>query len=353
MGQLIEAVIDAIQSDNIQGVASLLDGAYKDSHLINEETNTNGYFALHLAAYYGNVELIQLLLCNKNIKVDQPLKEGRRTSLFIAAQQGHEKAVTLLLQKGAGVDEPEESGATPLFIAAANGYVNIIHILLQYKADINQVENQGWTPLYIAAEENRVKVINALWRDGAEIDKPNNDGMTPLYVAIRECNYEVIKFLLMAGASLEHKMKQEKTALDIVKEISFEHSKRKILEIIEEHLNQQEDNSLIQAFSRLKISSQLYENVYNEDLSPTWKTKLEEAQEFYSKGKIFNLFYEGRNSEKTITYFLQAKSKYTEIVCDEQTDKNFKTKAQKRLVNMESPHGKYCPEKLKEIIKQN
>ena len=83
------------------------------------------------------------------------VKDGR-TPLFIAAFKGHEQIVQILLEKGKpNVDLPDKvillilsfsfflsfshfsiffnvkSGATPLFVAAFNGYEQIVQILLE------------------------------------------------------------------------------------------------------------------------------------------------------------------------------------------------------------------------------
>ena len=94
------------------------------------------------------------------IKPDQ-MADGQ-TPLYIAAHQGHEKCVQLLLDAGAVVDQAMNNGFTPLHTAAVNGNDKCVQLLLGAGAVVDQAMNGGFTPLGIAAQNGHEKCVQLL-----------------------------------------------------------------------------------------------------------------------------------------------------------------------------------------------
>ncbi len=85
------------------------------------------------------------------------------TPLFVAAQNGHTKIVTLLLQNGADVNQAEQRGHTPLWISALRGHVEIVRVLLSHpKIDIHYKHLSGVTALWAACQNNNSEVVELL-----------------------------------------------------------------------------------------------------------------------------------------------------------------------------------------------
>jgi uncharacterized protein len=98
--------------------------------------NTDGWTALHLAAHYGQLAAVRLLLdrgaqvgaVSRNAMANHPLHAG------LAGQRDSETA-RALIEAGADVNGRGASGITPLHLAASRGDVGLIAMLLQAGAD--------------------------------------------------------------------------------------------------------------------------------------------------------------------------------------------------------------------------
>ena len=111
-----------------------------------DKHNHEGDTALYKAAYYGHVQICNLLLEN-NASVNQKTNKGV-TALLVGAQNRHVDVCTLLLQNNAQVNQQDNNGTSALWIAAQNGHVDVCSLLLQNNAQVNQQNNNG-TSAYI------------------------------------------------------------------------------------------------------------------------------------------------------------------------------------------------------------
>ena len=96
----------------------------------------------------------------------------------MAAQEGHETMVQLLLDRGAHMNHAMSSGSTPLFIASAYGHEAVVRLLLDRGADINQAGLFGG-PLHCAAYKGYPSVIELLLRHGtdAKVKEPQQTAL--------------------------------------------------------------------------------------------------------------------------------------------------------------------------------
>ncbi|OQS04959.1 hypothetical protein THRCLA_02851 [Thraustotheca clavata] len=83
------------------------------------------------AAKQGNIEYVKFLLKNK---VDPDHNYGK--SLCIAAQNGHEKIVSLLISHGANVNIKR----TSLEAADWKGQTEVVLLLISHGANVNQLD---------------------------------------------------------------------------------------------------------------------------------------------------------------------------------------------------------------------
>ena len=119
-----------------------------------------GMAALNTALEAGACpQLVELLGIGKNA-----------LSLVLAAQDGHEGAVGLLLRGGEDVDKAV-GGRTALVVAANNGHEAVVGRLIAAGAAVDKaLTTDGATPLFVAAQGGHEAVVGRLIAAGATVD---------------------------------------------------------------------------------------------------------------------------------------------------------------------------------------
>ena len=199
-----------------------------------------GYTPLHLAARYGHLEVATLLI-RKGARLDERDCTGA-TPVHVAACHNHAN-----LTRG-NLNIKTSNGSTPLHSAAACGAVEVIDYLLDKKASLTAVDNYGLTALHYSIHnirfrspfdliaprkghlsgffvyDNQYKSVDGLrWLDtlvkllrrGSKVDVVDIDGQTPLHIAAHYGLADAVNVLLQMNASMEMKDKNGKTPLEV------------------------------------------------------------------------------------------------------------------------------------------
>lgn len=152
----------------------------------------------------GETHVVQNLLEQGVVQVDD-VDEDETTALQMAAANGQEQVVRLLLMKGAALDKANMAGWTPLMQSCRHGHTNVVALLLQNKADINALNRLGASALTIASRGGHLQIVRLLLDSGAESNRQGKDcEITPLMSAAQNGHDSVLRLLLDRGYEVNY-----------------------------------------------------------------------------------------------------------------------------------------------------
>jgi ankyrin repeat protein len=130
------------------------------------------------------VEMVRLLVEHK-ADLTATTSSGGDMPIHLAAEQGFEKVVEVLLAAGVKVDSLNESEWTPLIVAAEMNQPRVAKVLLEHGANIKKLTAHGM-PLHIAARDGSKELIELLLEHGADVNAKDEMGRTPLLWAMEK-----------------------------------------------------------------------------------------------------------------------------------------------------------------------
>jgi len=196
---------------DMRPVEVLLDAPGVD---IDSRTN-DATSALTLAARYGRIELLELLL-ERGAALE--MKEGDGSNVLVAALREDELEMAKhLLAKGVDVNENLPGGGNALFIAIRNRNIEAMRMLIDAGVDVHG-GGKAAPPIIFAAAVREVPVVELLIDAGADVNAINPvNGLTPLHRAIGS-GAEMVELLLEAGAKPGVSNQEGYTPLDFANE---------------------------------------------------------------------------------------------------------------------------------------
>jgi ankyrin repeat protein len=137
--------------------------------------------------------------------------------LLYAARHGYFKLMTLLIQKGANIQQKNRNKENCLMMACQGyycleDYVNIVKFLIHNGVDVQEKNYEGQTALHFV---NNHEMAKLLILNGANVNAKCKNGETPLHSVTQIFNADVriAELLIAHGAKIETKCKRGKTAV--------------------------------------------------------------------------------------------------------------------------------------------
>jgi ankyrin repeat protein len=151
-----EPVLVAALRENSSGAAAVL--------LANQQINLelrapNGNTALMMAAFKGNKVFVAALLARGAL-----VNQKGWAALHYAAAGGHADIAALLLDKHASIDAESPGRQTPLMIAAREGHEAVVDLLLKEGADARLANTDGQTAAQLALSRDKPRIAQAIGR---------------------------------------------------------------------------------------------------------------------------------------------------------------------------------------------
>lgn len=114
-----------------------------------------GWSLLHNAAWAGHAEVVSSLIsagADLDARVAGDARAGGWRALDLAAAGGHTLVCARLLRAGAvrGRDSYTDSGRSPLHWAAWHGHQEVVSLLIQAGFDLDEPDSRGLTPKHLA-----------------------------------------------------------------------------------------------------------------------------------------------------------------------------------------------------------
>jgi len=172
------------------------------THLIGrgasiDQPDERGMTALHYAVISSQSQVVDYLL---RCKADPNLAGPEGYPVTVAARQGHQVILELLLSHGAKVNLP---GQSPLHEAAGQGHNGIASLLIKSGADVNQQDDKGRTPLHYAAQNGHIHLLRLLIRSGANVNATDRHEVTPLELALEMDHPNIVNELFASNARVD------------------------------------------------------------------------------------------------------------------------------------------------------
>lgn len=198
--ELVGRDADLATTGNADGTSALMLATYRhDAATVAALRSANQTLDVFEAAALGEVEALATMLKDQPAAARAWSSDGF-TALHFAAFFGGPAAARLLVESGADVDavSRNELKVAPLHSAVA-GQSKVALVLVDRGARVNVRQRHGWTPLHGAADTGDDEVVDGLLGAGAEASAQTDSGLTPADTATAKGHHALAAHLREAS----------------------------------------------------------------------------------------------------------------------------------------------------------
>lgn len=195
----------------------------REGYIAKDFIDPAGYNLIHYGASYNDVALVYYLLTEMGINVD--IKSGsQQTALMIAANFGSVEMIKLLLDNKADHSLRDSCQFTALMYAAKQNHIPATIYLLYRGADPGIADSNGCTLAHWASFKNNLFLLRLLKTLGFNLNSVDLKGYTPFQRAFSNDAYDSLKFLLEDKALnvLPEKMNVQEIQSDSIRQMIIE-----------------------------------------------------------------------------------------------------------------------------------
>lgn len=177
------------------------------SNGVDVNFHTKCFTPLHFAAFGNSPDTAKMLInngakvINGNNNVTKPNADD--SLLHCAIRANAIECLKLFIDEGSDVNQLRSNGLNAIHLAADLGHSQCLELCLNApNADVNIricVREKESTALHLAADDGNVECVTMLLAKGADAKVKNHRGFTPLHLAARTSSLECVELLLRDG----------------------------------------------------------------------------------------------------------------------------------------------------------
>jgi len=193
-----------------QGDVDRLQQLVQADPAVLDQTDSKGQSPLHHAVI-GNKTAAAIWLLESGADPDQKSRSGQ-TPLFIAMDRGRNRVARLLLEGGA---DYRSLGSRAMAMAVRSGSSSTVSLLIQKGAPLDNADREGKTPLIMAARRGDAQSAGLLLQAGANPDVMMAEGVPLVCWAAAQGRKAMVEQLLTGGVDLSVRDGEGRNALDL------------------------------------------------------------------------------------------------------------------------------------------
>lgn len=174
-------------------------------------TSSNDFVTpINIAAGTGRIEILNLLITK--LKADQLPIAYANPGMLYACNEGKFEVVKYLAQQGCSLDTTDDDGVSVMGYALFNGHKKLAIWLIENGANVNLADNWGKTAFAQACWKGSLAIAKLLQQHGCDCNQQGYDQRSPFHLACEYGHLEVCEWLLTQKVNI-HTLSRDSTPL--------------------------------------------------------------------------------------------------------------------------------------------